>query len=195
MKLRLLAISAVTVALSAGLAGPAFAGDFDESPTEDAALETETQSSGVQAYCGAGSGGGDPALASATVRLASSEDCSNVYYCRRVDVARVHRSLLGFVVFKFWHWKRWCYRHPRILSVGTGTYVTNVDPNYRYGGVVSASQHYYVWCCYRGDSGHVSFRQARFDNCVPWVGCLSTVYPWVRIRAHSDGSYTWQTGT
>ena len=108
MKLRLLVISAVTVVLSAGLASPAFASDFDESPTEDAALETETQSSAVQAYCGGGSGGGEPAVESATVRLASSEDCSNVYYCRRVDVARVHRSLLGFVVFKFWHWNPWC---------------------------------------------------------------------------------------
>ncbi len=193
MKLRTLVISAVTLVVWAGFASPAFASDYEEPLTEEDAAATETQEGSVESYCGGR--GEEPPLESAAVRVASSEDCADRYYCRRVDVARVHRSLLGFVVFKFWHWKRWCYRYPRILSVDTGTYVTNVDPNWRYGGITSAWQHYYVWCCNRGDSGHVSHRQARFDNCVPWAGCLSTVYPWVRIRAHSNGSYTWRTGT
>ncbi len=194
MKLRRLAVSAVTLLVWAGFAGPGLASDFEDPLTEEDSVATEVDVSPATVYCGGR--GGDTPVESAAVRLASSEDdCTNVYYCRRVDVARVHRSLLGFVVFKFWHWKRWCYRYPRILSVDMGTYVTNVDPNHRYGGITSASQHYYVWCCNRRDSGHVLYRQARFDNCVPWVGCLSTVYPWVRIRAHSDGSYTWRTGT
>ncbi len=194
MKLRLLVISAVTVVVWAGFASPARASEPEE-PTGDDPAETESQPSGVQAYCGGAGGGGEPPLESARLRVASTQDCANAYYCRRVDVARVHRTALGFLAFKFWHWKRWCYRYPRILSVEMGTYLTDVDPNYRYGGITSASQHYYVWCCNRGDSGHVSHRQGRFDNCVPYIGCLGTVYPWVRIRAHSDGTYTWRTGT
>ena len=194
MELRVLIISAVTVVAWAGFAGPAVASDFEDPLTQEDAAATETQEGSTETYCGGR--GGEPTLSSTTVRVASAEeDCANVYYCRRVDVARVHRTTLGFVAFKFWHWKRWCYRYPRILSVDMGTYVTNVDPNYRFGGIVSAWQHHYVWCCNRGDSGHVSHRQARFDNCVPWFGCVGTVYPWVRIRAHSDGSYTWRTGT
>ena len=195
MRLRLLVVSAVALALSAGLAGPAFAAVLVEEPvTEEEAAATEIDDTSLERYCG---GRGEPptATASASVRLAATQDdCANVYYCRRVDVARVHRTLLGAVAFKFWHWKRWCYRYPRILSVSTGTYVTNVDPNYQYRGVVSAWNQYFVWCCGRADSGHVSYRQARFDNCVLYIGCIGTYYPWVRIRAHANGSYAWNTG-
>ncbi len=194
MKLRLLVISAVALALSAGSPSPAFAADFEEPVTEEDLAATETNEGAEEWQCG-GRGDGPVTASRLAATATASDDCSDVYYCRRVDVARVHRSLLGFVVFKFWHWKRWCYRYPRIRSVQTGTYVTNVDPNYRYGGITSAWQQYYVWCCKRLDSGHVSHRQARFDNCVPWLGCVGTVYPWVRIRAHANGTYTYRTGT
>ena len=40
----------------------------------------------------------------------------STYYCRTVGVARVHRTFLGFVAFKFWQRKRWCWNYPRILS-------------------------------------------------------------------------------
>ena len=196
MKLRLLVVSTVALAMSAGLASPAFAAELEEEPTtaEDAAA-TEVQNGSLELYCGGR--GETPSTASTTtaVRLMTAEeDCANVYYCRRVDVARVHRTLIGAVAFKFWHWKRWCYRYPRILSVSMGTYLSNVDPNFQYKGLTSAWSQQFVWCCRRGDSGHVSFRQARFDNCVLHIGCVGTYYPWVRIRAHADGTYSWSTG-
>ncbi len=194
MRLRLLVISAVAFGLWAGAASPASATDFEEPMTDEDIAATETSAGPEEWECGGGSDG--PVTSSSAARLsAASDDCADRYYCRRVDVARVHRSLLGFVVFKFWHWKRWCYRYPRIRSVRTGTYVTNVDPNYQYGGITASWQHYFVWCCNRRDSGHVSHRQARFDNCVAYIGCLSSVYPWVRIRARANGSYTYRTGT
>ena len=37
---------------------------------------------------------------------------SDRYYCRTVGVARVHRTFLGFVAFKFWLRKRWCLELP-----------------------------------------------------------------------------------
>jgi hypothetical protein len=194
MKLRFLVVSIVALAMSAGLSSPAFAAELEEPVTAEDAAATELQDGSLERYCG-GRGETPPTTASASVRLATEEgDCADVYYCRRVDVARVHRTLVGAVAFKFWHWKRWCYRYPRILSVSTGTYITNVDPNFQYKGLTSAWDQYYVWCCRRGDSGHVSFRQGRFDNCIFRIGCIGTYYPWVRIRAHADGTYSWNTG-
>src|SRR5215210_6900346 len=36
----------------------------------------------------------------------------STYYCRTVSVARIHRTFLGFVAFKFWQRKRWCWNYP-----------------------------------------------------------------------------------
>ncbi len=116
------------------------------------------------------------------------------YSCRTVRIAKTHRTLLGFVAFRFWQRKHWCWDYPRILSVDVGTYVTDVDSNYQYKGIVSAWGNWYTWCCSTSSSGHVSYRQGRFDNCVFKLGCVGTYYPWVKINAHADGSYTWTRG-
>jgi hypothetical protein len=119
----------------------------------------------------------------------------STYYCRTLSVARVHRTFLGFVAFKFWQRKRWCWSYPRILSREVTTYVTDVDPNYQYVGVVSSWGAWYVWCCRTQYSGHSSFRQARFTNCVLKIGCVGEYYPWVRINSRADGSYVYATGS
>jgi hypothetical protein len=119
----------------------------------------------------------------------------STYYCRTVSVARVHRTFLGFVAFKFWQRKRWCWSYPRILSRQVSTYVTDVDPNYQYVGVVSSWGAWYIWCCGTQYSGHISFRQARFTNCVLRIGCVGEYYPWVRINSRADGSYVYATGS
>jgi len=118
----------------------------------------------------------------------------STYYCRTVGVARVHRTFLGFVAFKFWQRKRWCWRYPRILSREVTTYITNVDPNYQYYGVVSSWGSWYIWCCGTTYSGHTSFRQARFTNCVLKIGCVGEYYPWVRINSRANGSFSYSTG-
>ena len=41
----------------------------------------------------------------------------STYYCRTVGAARVHRTFLGFVAFKCWQRKRWCWSDPRILAL------------------------------------------------------------------------------
>jgi len=117
------------------------------------------------------------------------------YYCRTLSVARVHRTFLGFVAFKFWQRKRWCWRYPRILSTTVSTYITNVDPNFQYKGVVSSSGNWYVWCCGNPYSGQTSFREARFTNCILKIGCVGEYYPWVRINARANGSYAYTTGS
>lgn len=119
----------------------------------------------------------------------------STYYCRTVSVARVHRTFLGFVAFKFWQRKRWCWSYPRILSREVSTFITDVDPNYQYKGVVSSWGDWYTWCCGTVYSGQSSFRQARFTNCVLKIGCVGEYYPWVRINSRADGSYVYTTGT
>jgi hypothetical protein len=86
--------------------------------------------------------------------------------CRNVDVARVGRDIFGFVVYKFHQVKRWCWSSPRITYRYVSTYVSDVDPNMDYKGVVAETGNYYIWCCGNSRSGHFSYRQGRFDNCV-----------------------------
>jgi len=184
----------LAAALVGGFAGPAPA--EDGSPTADELASSETFAEGSSSYCGGGGSTSSTTLAARSMRLAaaSEEECAQPYYCRTARVARVHRSLLGFVLFKYWHWKRWCWRYPQILSVQSGTYVTDMDGAVYYRGEMSAIDYRYVWCCGRADSGHFSQRQGHFENCAFRYGCFSNFYPWVRIRAHGDGSYTWRTG-
>jgi hypothetical protein len=114
--------------------------------------------------------------------------------CRSVDVARIGRSALGFVVYKFHQVKRWCWSYPRVTSVKTSTYVSNVDPNWDYKGVIASSGSFFRWCCGDARSGHRTFRQGRFDNCIPWIGCIRREYPWVRIWVRGNGTYSYDTG-
>jgi hypothetical protein len=114
--------------------------------------------------------------------------------CRTVDVARVGRDIFGFVVYKFHQIKRWCWSYPRITSVSVSTYVSDVDPNMEYRGIFGSVSNYYTWCCGSGRSGHYSLRQGKFENCILWFPCTRTEYPWVKIRAHGNGSYTYATG-
>jgi hypothetical protein len=129
------------------------------------------------------------------VKRASLGRTLSTYYCRTVSVARVHRTFLGFVAFKFWQRKRWCWNYPHMLSREVTTYVTDVDPNYQYVGVVSSWGTWYIWCCGTRYSGHSSFRQARFTNCVLKIGCVGEYYPWVRINTRADGSFAYATGS
>jgi hypothetical protein len=205
MKLQISVLTAVVLALGAGFAGQAAAeviGGDEEMAIEDA-VATEEAPSQVEWYCRS-TAPGDPTsavLAANRIRAAAAsatadESCSSWYRCRRLDVARVQRSFLGLVVmYKFWHWKRWCWDYPRVWVSGMGTYVTDVHPTMSYRGVANAWEHYDTWCCFSRTSGHLSFRQGHFDNCVVKYGCIGAWYPWVRIHAHGDGSYHYRTGS
>jgi hypothetical protein len=130
----------------------------------------------------------------AEVSVESPADATLSAGCRTVDVARVGRDIFGFVVYKFHQVKRWCWTFPRITSRSVYTYVSDVDPNMEYRGVVAAYGNYYTWCCSTGSSGHLSYRQGKFDNCIWWFPCTRREYPWVKIYAHADGTYTKATG-
>jgi hypothetical protein len=203
MRLRSLLVAILAVVLGATFSSSALGGMLG---TEDPASAEETELTSVvegpvEQYCGRPGTPDEPILLAArkaSIRAAetNSEDCAMIIRCRRVDVARRQKSFTGlFVVFRFWHWKRWCYDWWHIFNITRGTYVTDVDGNQRYRGITSAWEHYDEWCCGIQDSGHLSFRQGRFDNCVYRLGCIGSVYPWVQIHAHANGTYHHRTGT
>lgn len=204
MRQRILFTALGAVAIMGVLAPPAAASDLlaDDAATDEELTLTEEYPEAAQRFCGGG-GGGTPVITSDDVRVArvasarDAEACppALAYSCRTVRVARYERSLLGFILFRYWHWKRWCWRFPRILSVTSGTYLTDVDPNIQYRGEVSRADSWYHWCCGSGTSGHASRRQAHLENCIFRWGCLGSYYPWVKINAHADGSYTRRTGS
>src|SRR5919109_1065433 len=117
-----------------------------------------------------------------TVTTASADGC------RTVDIPKVGRDIFGFVVYKFHQVKRWCWNYPRITSVSVYTYVSDVDPNMDYDGIVASVSSYYTWCCGRSTSGHYSMRQGKFKNCILWFPCTRVEYPWVKIWARANGS-------
>jgi hypothetical protein len=86
--------------------------------------------------------------------------------CRTVDIPKVGRDIFGFVVYKFHQVKRWCWNRPRVTSVSVYTYVSDVDPNMDYEGIVASNSYFYRWCCRSGTSGHYSMRQGKFKNCI-----------------------------
>ena len=107
-------------------------------------------------------------------------------YCRSVNIARTHYTTLGFVAYKFHQTKYWCYNGSTVSNVNVNVYLSNVDPNYYYRGIVSQ------WDVPRSGS-HDSMRQGQFDNCILQYGCIGTSYPAVQIVANANGSYGYST--
>jgi hypothetical protein len=114
--------------------------------------------------------------------------------CRGVDVARIGRSLFGFVTYKFWVHKDFCWSYPRVTGANAYTYLTEVDPNFVFRGVINSWGAFYSWCCGFANSGQTSLRQGHFENCILKYGCVRNEYPWVAIYAHGDGSWSYDTG-
>lgn len=132
--------------------------------------------------------------APASVRMPASVRRIASSGCRSVSVARVGRSLFGFVTYKFWQQKDWCWTYPRVTGALSYVYLTDVDANWRWRGITSSWGDFYSWCCSTWNSGHQSFRQGFMENCVLAYGCIRAEYPWVLVRGHSDGSFSYDTG-
>jgi len=81
-------------------------------------------------------------------------------YCKTVQAARIGYTFLGFVAYKFWERVYFCYNGVSAVSnVQVSAYVSNMDSQHYYRGVVSQ------WGYYQGTS-YNAMRQAQIDNCV-----------------------------
>ena len=103
------------------------------------------------------------------VSVSAEEFATAASGCKTVDVARTGWDIFHLdVVYKFHQRKSWCWTYPRITWKHVSVYVTDVDPNMEYRGVVNASGNFYTWCCSNPYSGHYSMRQGKFENCILW---------------------------
>jgi len=116
--------------------------------------------------------------------------------CRDIDAWRYSTSFLfGTLVYKFHQTVHFCWNSANKLTVvNTGTYVSNVDPNWTYRGLTASDGYFFEWCCGAAQSGHYGLREGHFDNCVPKYGCVGSEYPWVKIWVQGDGSWSYDTG-
>jgi hypothetical protein len=116
--------------------------------------------------------------------------------CKDIDAWRYSTSFLfGTTVYRFHQTVHFCWNTAsKLTAVTTGTYVSNVDPNWTYRGLTASNGYFFTWCCGNTHSGHFGLRQGHFDNCVLKYGCIGSEYPWVKIWIHGNGTWTYTTG-
>lgn len=115
--------------------------------------------------------------------------------CQRVTVTNTSYSMLGFVVYRFNIWTYWCWNRAqeRVYNVDTGWYISNVDPNFYWKGLITkfTTLKYFAWKSGASRSGYIHARQGRFENCVLKYGCIGVEYPTNRLRSRSNGTFYW----
>lgn len=128
---------------------------------------------------------GGVSIASAEGGEGGSGNCKNVW------ARRVGHSLLGFVTYKFEHWKYFCWNYPTITYVEGSHRWLDVDPNFLVRGQWGDG-YWYEW---RGAAhgGQTSYRQGQIENCILHYGCLGTFYPYVQIWINGNGAWTYST--
>jgi hypothetical protein len=134
----------------------------------------------------------------ATPRGGGSEGSSTRSGCRRVTTKNEYETALGATAFYFNQVIRWCWDRDqrRVYDVTLGHYLEDVDPLYHYRGHTSHNRYFYEYRAGYKNSGYITDRQARFENCVPTPQgqlCLGSYYPRNITRAHDNGTWSWNT--
>ena len=118
--------------------------------------------------------------------------------CRREWAQRTSRTLLGFVFYRFRVNKAFCWNGQRVSDVREWVEFLDAASTAYYRGIKARASHYYCvancWSTYLRRWGHYTFRQGQVDNCILRYGCIRTEYPWVKIWARPDGTWSWDTG-
>ena len=116
-----------------------------------------------------------------TINAAESGEEGSVS-CKRVWV-RPNAFDGGTVVYRFEHWKEFCWNYPNIVWVEGGFRWTDLHPD----TTVRANYGDGYWYTWRGvvHGGQTSWRQGIID----YHG--STYYPWVQIWINGNGAWTY----
>jgi len=190
---------AVTAAAALALTGAAPGATPAKTPPEGGALVTPMDRAGHAIGPSRPAQPAKPRLAdrrpSAPLPRAGRRSLQSASGCLQLDVWKNSYSFLFHALVYRWHQvKYWCWSGKRVTTVSVSAYPTNVDPNWYYRGLSESAAWYYRWCCSLSTSGHYSLRQAQMENCVLKFGCIGSEYPWVKIWAHGDGSYSYDWG-
>lgn len=115
--------------------------------------------------------------------------------CRKVTVRNERETTLGFTAYWFNIWTSWCWNRPTwtVSDVNTGWHLDDVDPLFKWRGLIVDNQNFYQWQPGYSRSGYRHEKQGHFENCVLEFGCLSSTYPRNILWSHSDGTWSWST--
>lgn len=113
--------------------------------------------------------------------------------CLSIDAWRNKYTLLGFLAYRWHQTKYFCWSGGAVNSIAVGYYVSDNNGFNYFRGLASQDQWFFRW---NGNTrgGHYSMRQATMENCVPFLGCLSVAYPYVRIWVYANGAWTYEVG-
>ena len=133
-----------------------------------------------------------------STRGGGSQGSSTASGCRRVTTKNEYETALGRTAFYFNQVTYWCWDRAdhEVRNVSLGYYLEDVDPLYVYRGHTSHNRYFYEYRQGYKNSGYISDRQARMENCVPTPNgqvCLGSVYPRNITRAHDNGTWSWNT--
>ncbi len=108
--------------------------------------------------------------------------------CRTLTVTNKTTTTLGFTAFKFITETGWCWNlaQQRTTLTGVEVRVADVDPQYRYRGLVSSFNQ-------NIQNGKRVYRQGFFENCIVKYGCIGSYYPSNDSRVYASGMWTWTT--
>jgi len=126
-------------------------------------------------------------------RIARSSECCSNSGCDEVEVTRdVTGDIFGDWIGTFHHRVYWCWNYPRITGVNVACWST-VNGGYVDDQGCDGWGGYYTWGGSRR-GGHVSFRQADWQNCIFYYGCFKNIYPWIEIWVNGNGAWAQDQG-
>lgn len=120
-----------------------------------------------------------------------SEGSSTANGCKTATVRKVERSTLGTLLYTYKTWTSWCWIRSSsfIYQVSNDWDYINDDMCWSWQGQVNKDMNFYNWSG-GPQSGYLHRRKGHVQG-----GCLfaNNKYPENYIRAHSNGTWTWDT--
>jgi hypothetical protein len=109
--------------------------------------------------------------------------------CKSKTVYVYAKNLLGATLYKFFMSKRWCFDGRRVYEPHSSAWACclfpTIDLKSKWG-----DGWYYTWGG-RRRGGHFSYRAAKLQACVPFVGCVQTYLPRINIWVHANGTWAY----
>lgn len=111
-------------------------------------------------------------------------------YCNRVRAWRTNYGATGYVAWRFYQEKYWCYNGAggSVYNVKVSAYPEIYTSFAVWRGIVAKHGYFYY-----GGARHYSYRSGHIVNEIPRVGNVHH-YPWVKIWVHASGYWHYDYG-